>query len=85
MPDPTGLGIFFELFLMGVLQVINNGPAMNPSTEDVIRNAAADAGVYTVYATHVDQTEDYHIFDIYDEHKNYMFSIETEMDTIFER
>ena len=63
----------------------NNGPAINPSAQNAIRNAAANCGVSAVVATHVDQTDDNHIFDIYDEEENYLFSIDTDGDVIFEK
>ena len=58
---------------------------MQPSTQNAVRNSASNCGVSGVVATHVDQTGDNHIFDIYDENENYLFSIDTDGDVIFER
>jgi len=66
-------------------QIINNGPAMQPSTQIAIRNAAANVGVSESHATHVSQDCDNHIFDIYDHNKNYLFSIDTDGDVVFDR
>jgi len=68
-----------------MVQIINNGPAMPTSTQKAIKNAAANLGVSEVHATHVSQDCDNHIFDIYDHNENYLFSINTDGNVIFDR
>ena len=55
----------------------NDGPVMNPSAQQAVRNGAADCGVTAVIAEHVEQDGDDHVFNIYDENKTYLFSIDT--------
>ena len=75
-----------------MIRILNEGPVMQPSTQQAVRNGAANAGLSAVVAVHVTQTGDNHIFDIYsvvDEENHskseYSFSIDTDGDVIFER
>jgi hypothetical protein len=60
-----------------MVQIFNEGPAIQPSTQTAIRNGAANYGVSGVVAKHVEQDGDDHVFNIFDEDGVYLFSIDT--------
>lgn len=74
-----------NLKLKTMTTIFNEGPAMQPSTQQAVRNAAANCGVTEVTAKHVDQINDDHVFEIYDEDGNYLFSINTGNDIVYSR
>ena len=67
---------------------INNNSAytLSTSAQQAIRNGAANAGAESVTAIHSNgNTDDAPIFDIYGQDENYLFSIDTDGDVIFEK
>ena len=53
-----------------------------PATQTVINNAAANCGVDEVTAVSGGAEN---LFDFYDENENYVFSIDTDNNTVYER
>ena len=63
----------------------NTQYTFSPSAQQAIRNAAANVGVDEV-TTSVNPTDGNNgtLFDLYDVNENYLFSIDTDGDVIFE-
>ncbi len=64
-----------------MVKIINNTDnTLQPSAQSKIRDAAANMGISEVIVGGNDG-----VFDLYDQYENYLFSIDTDGDIIFEK